>query len=584
MSDDSFETYDVAIIGGGPGGATTGTLLKKYQPELRVLILEREKFPRDHVGESQLPPISPILHEMGCWDKVEAANFPIKVGGTFRWGKSANAWDIQFIPNSEFKDEPRPGKFEGFRRFTAFQVTRSIYDNILLRHAEEMGCEVREQTRVAEVLREGDCVTGLRLEDNKVVKATYYVDASGHAGLLRRALGVQTNCPTRLKNIAIWDYWENGEWSVDIGVGGTRIQIISIDYGWIWFIPLGRTRTSIGLVCPAEYFKNAGKTPEELYAQALRNEPTITRLLAQATCCNSISITKDWSFVSDRTVGDNWFLVGESAGFADPILSAGLTLTHVGGKEAAYTLLALLRGEHDPQWLKKYYDFNQRRRVGQHIRFADFFYAANGQFKDLREHCKEIAEEAGLELTPEAAWRWISQGGFTNEVIGQPALAGFDLDSARQVAQMLMREEFDWQASDYNVFRLDLDGATEEFVPAYVDGLIQKTKCYFRGNYRLPVTGMYGLLIQVLNYAADIETIFKDLIALIKSRFPAAHARVAFRQAIQVLEIMVGEGWVKASLDESKPRLNLSTPLEGLTIYSSLGEILSGVHPEVAAS
>ncbi|HKR21159.1 MAG TPA: tryptophan 7-halogenase, partial [Pyrinomonadaceae bacterium] len=69
--------YDVAIIGGGPGGATTGTLLKKYAPELKVLILERERFPREHIGESQLPPIAPILNEMGVWDKVEAANFPI---------------------------------------------------------------------------------------------------------------------------------------------------------------------------------------------------------------------------------------------------------------------------------------------------------------------------------------------------------------------------------------------------------------------------------------------------------------------------------------------------------------------------
>lgn len=583
MPQDNSGTYDVVIIGGGPGGATTGTLLKKYAPELRVLILERERFPRDHVGESQLPPISPILHEMGCWDKVEAANFPIKIGGTFRWGKSANAWDIKFIPRSEYRDEPRPARFEGFRRLTAFQVTRSIYDNILLRHAEEMGCEVREQTRVAEVAREGDRVTGLRLDGGEAVTARYYVDASGHSGILRRALGVQTNCPTRLKNIAIWDYWENGEWSVDIGVGGTLIQIISIGYGWLWFIPLGRTRTSIGLVCPAEHFKNSGKTPEELYAEAVRSEPTITRLLAAATCRNSVCITKDWSFLSERTAGENWFLVGESAGFADPILSAGLTLTHVGGKEAAYTLVALLRGEHDPHWLKKYYDLNQRRRIRQHIRFADFFYAANGQFKDLREHCQEIAEEAGLELTPEAAWRWLSQGGFTNEVIGQPAIAGFDLDSARQVAQMLTREEFHWQASDYNIFSLDLEGAAQESVPAYVDGRIVPTNCYFRGSHRLPVTGMYGLLLQVLRHASDIETIFRDLIAIIRIKFPAAHARVAFRQAIQVLEIMVSEGWVKASLDPGKPRLNLSTPGEGLTIYSSVGEVVSADGLEAAA-
>lgn len=574
MSND-LEQYDVAIIGGGPGGSTTGTFLKKYCPELRVLILEREKFPRDHIGESQLPPIGPILHEMGCWDKVEAANFPVKIGGTFRWGQSANAWDIQFIPFSEFKNEPRPGKFEGVRRFVAFQVTRSIYDEILLRHAEEMGCEVREETRVLEVLRDGDRVTGLQLANNSVIRARYYVDASGHAGIIRQAMEVKTHCPTQLKNIAIWDYWENGDWAVDVGVGGTRIQIISIGFGWIWFIPLGRTRTSIGLVCPAEYFKNSGKTPAELYAEAVQSEPTLKRLIAQATPSNSINITKDWSFISERTAGENWFLVGESAGFADPILSAGLTLTHIGGKEVAYTLLALLRGEHEPHWLKKYYDLNQRRRVRQHIRFADFFYAANGQFTKLREHCKEIAEEAGLELTPDAAWRWLSQGGFTNEVIGQPAIAGFDLDSARQVARMLTEEDVSWRASDFNVFSLNLDGAEEEFVPAYLDGKILPTNCYFRGNYRLPETGMYGLLIHVLRYASDIETIFKDLIGLIRSKFPASQARVAFRQAIQVLEIMVTEGWVNASLDESKPRLNLSTPAEGLTIYSTVGEFSS---------
>src|SRR4051812_18370653 len=78
---------DVAIIGGGPAGSTAATLLKKYNPSLRVSIFERETFPRDHIGESLLPPISAILDEMGCWDKIEAADFPIKLGATYRWGK-----------------------------------------------------------------------------------------------------------------------------------------------------------------------------------------------------------------------------------------------------------------------------------------------------------------------------------------------------------------------------------------------------------------------------------------------------------------------------------------------------------------
>jgi flavin-dependent dehydrogenase len=233
--------YDVAIIGGGPGGSTAGSLIKKYRPELRVLILEKERFPRDHVGESQLPPLSDILYEMGCWDDVEAANFPIKIGVTYRWGKNRDLWDFEFLPLGDSKDEPRPAKYEGQRRQTAFQVDRARYDDILLRRAEALGCEVREQTRVSGVRRDGDRVTGLEIgREKEVVTARHYIDASGHIGVLRRAMGVETHVPTRLQNIAIWDYWENADWAVEIGVGGTRVQVMSVGYGWIWFIPLAR--------------------------------------------------------------------------------------------------------------------------------------------------------------------------------------------------------------------------------------------------------------------------------------------------------------------------------------------------------
>src|SRR5277367_4166086 len=96
------EQFDVAIIGGGPAGSTVGCLLKKYDPKLRVVIFEREVFPRDHIGESLLPPISAILSEMGCWDAIEAANFPIKIGATYRWGKQPELWDFDFIPREQF--------------------------------------------------------------------------------------------------------------------------------------------------------------------------------------------------------------------------------------------------------------------------------------------------------------------------------------------------------------------------------------------------------------------------------------------------------------------------------------------------
>src|SRR5476651_239244 len=155
------DEFDVAIIGGGPAGSTVGSFLKKYNPSLKVVILEREKFPRDHVGESQLPVISAVLDEIGVWDKVEAANFPIKVGATYRWGRTTDLWDFEFLPDGKLEPQARPAKFAGQRRQTAFQVDRAEYDKILLDHAESLGCIVRQETQVRSVLHEGDRVAGL---------------------------------------------------------------------------------------------------------------------------------------------------------------------------------------------------------------------------------------------------------------------------------------------------------------------------------------------------------------------------------------------------------------------------------------
>lgn len=141
-------TTDVAVIGAGPGGSTAGGFLRKYHPTLKVALFEREVFPRDHVGESQLSLIGKILHELGVWEKVEAAEFPVKIGATYRWGKTKDLWDFHFLPNGDFQEETRPGKYQGQRQFTAFQVDRARYDKILADHAEELGCEVHYRSPV----------------------------------------------------------------------------------------------------------------------------------------------------------------------------------------------------------------------------------------------------------------------------------------------------------------------------------------------------------------------------------------------------------------------------------------------------
>lgn len=567
-SNDRQSDFDVVIVGGGPAGSTAGTLLKKYNPDLRVLILEKAKFPRDHVGESQLPPIGRVLAEMECWDKIEAAGFPIKIGASYTWGATTQPWEFEFLPLDSIEDKPRPHRFDGWREQTAFQVDRARYDDILLRHAEEFGCEVREQTHVSGVEREGDRITSLTIRDADPVTAKWFIDATGHVGTIRRAMGVSAEAPTLLKCVAFWDYWENADLPDNLGSGATRVQVRSVPYGWIWYIPIGNNRTSVGLVCPSEYYKESEKKPAELYMEAIKSEPLVWDLMTNATPRGEVETTTDWSFVADRLCGENWFLAGESAGFADPILAAGLTLTHTGARDCAYTILELERGEHDPQWLRERYHELQSKRVRQHMRFAEYWYSANGCFDDIRDFCTEIAQESGLKLNPAAAFRWLSQGGLDDE-IGQALIGGFDVSGLKQVQWRLSSQTVDYEINGKNVFKLNLKNAEECSVGVLSDGRIERYSAYRRGPRTLPVVGTYAMLIEVLRKESEADKLLDLLQKKIAAAVPPDRASFAYSQCIQTLEVMVNDYWVHASFKKGKPALNVDTPKEGEYIYTS---------------
>ncbi len=552
------QDWDVVVVGGGPAGSTLATLCRKYDPDLRVLILEKEKFPRDHIGESQLPAISAILAEMGCWDKVEAAQFPIKIGATYTWGRDQDEWDFDFWPSDQFVDEPRPAKYEGQRLRTAFQVDRAKYDDILLRHAEEMGTVVREQTQVRRVLVEGDRIVGLELDSGEVVRGRHYVDASGAVNLFRRALGVSGQAPRELRNVAFWDYWENAEWAVKIGVGGTRVQVRSLPYGWIWFIPLGPTRTSVGLITPVEHYKQSGLSPSEIYDKALQEQPHIRALLRNATPRGKVESCKDWSNVADRVVGENWFIVGEAAGFADPILAAGMTLAHQSARHAAYTILELERGNLDPKWLRDYYDERTRLNIRQHIRFAQYWYAANSCFTDLMEHCGKIAREAGFSLTPREAWAWLAQGGFSVSVIGVAAGGSFGVGETRRIVEWLQGEGAEYEFMKFNRFRLDLSGAQPGQLGAINDGRIKPVACMRRGERILPLVGDFGLLVKILQRTDDGHQMLSLLRGVVQ-RQAQQHGRydTTLLRILRALEAMIHDGWVTGTFDENLPALDV---------------------------
>ena len=551
----SLCAVDVVIVGGGPSGSTVATLLKKYNPDLSVLILEKAKFPREHVGESQLPGISAILDEMGVWDKVEAANFPVKLGGSYTWGKDAEAWDFDFYPAEEFEDQDRPAKYEGQRRHTAFQVERDRYDEILLRHAEEMGTEVREETMVREVITNGDRIEGLKLDSGEVITARHYVDGSGHAAILRKALGIESEAPTHLRNVAFWDYWDNAKWAVEIGVGGTRVQVRSLPYGWMWFIPLGPSRASVGLICPSTYYKDSGMTPKELYHKAISEQPEIRELLkdAESDTGGNVLSTKNWSHLADRLVGENWWIAGEAAGFADPILAAGMTLAHGTSREVAYSILEVERGEQDPEWIKTMYDEKGRRNIRQHIRFAEFWYAANGNFTDLQEYCATIAKESGIKLNPQQAWRWLAQGGFTNQSIDQAGFGAFDIGSSKQLISRFSGRESKFNITKYNEFKLNLNNAEEVYQGELRDGQIHRVLCYKRGESLLPMTGTWKGMVDILKKESDLETIYKGLNQGISKNAVGGATNIGVFLYLQALEVMLNEGWVIGRHNKKRP-------------------------------
>jgi flavin-dependent dehydrogenase len=544
------QSFDVAIVGGGPAGSTVGSMLKTHAPNISVGIFEKDVFPREHIGESLLPTIGLILNEIGAWDKIEAHGFPIKVGATYRWGCSDDLWDFNLVETHRIRtDDPRPGKFEDWRVSSAFQVERSHFDKILLDHAQSLGCEVFEGNAVQKVIREGDSVLALKLSDGSEVTAKHYVDASGNAAIIRKALGIEVEEPAALRNIAIWDYWEDAEWAVSIGVGATRVQVMSLGYGWIWFIPISPTRTSIGLVCPAEYYKKSGKRPEELYTEAVLAESRISALTANAKPDGKVQATKDWSFLAKRMAGANWFLAGESSGFADPILAAGITLSMVGAKECAYTIIELERGELEPQWIKSEYEKRQTRQITQHVQFANFWYTGNGHFSDLVDYTAEIAREAGFNLDAKSAWQWLGTGGFVSSE-SPGGLAGHSMEQIKNIQAMLFKEDTDWALTKYNVFELNIEGVTAEKRPVYEGGRIHTGKVLKKGAVEVPVSGGFRIALDILQHEKRLAPIIQSLRAVSARMGP-----LVALSGIEALEILLKDGWITGSYDSSQPLL-----------------------------
>ncbi len=351
---------DVVVIGGGPAGSVAAGFLA--QAGLRVLLFEREHFPRYHIGESLLSATLPILEALGVMPAIEAAGFVCKPGGTFIWGAQRVPWSFYF------RDDPggRPN---------AFHVLRSQFDHLLLQHAARCGADVRQGQRVEVVNYDGNRNRVVAIGERGVataVQAPWVIDASGQQALLGRRDQLRRFDPF-FKNLAVFGYF-SGAQALDGAVAGNILSAAFSD-GWFWFIPLHDGTTSVGAVVDAKRFAGAAAgDPEALYKRLLAACGPVAERTDSARFVGPVRVIRDYSYCSTRFYGPGYLLAGDAACFIDPVFSTGVHLACLSGYLAAETVRAIRVAPHTAELALADYDHRYRAAFERYLRFLYFFY------------------------------------------------------------------------------------------------------------------------------------------------------------------------------------------------------------------
>ncbi len=312
---------DVAVVGGGPAGSSLATLLR--QSGYTVTLLERERFPRPHVGESMLPGVLFALGKTGALERVEKAGFTKKYGATYIWGRGRDPWTIRF---SEVPQD---------RTFT-FQCDREVFDKLLLDHARDEGVDVREGHQVTRAHMTDGRATGLSFtnEDGESgeVRARMCVDASGQWSVLGRQFRLREH-NENLRHVALFGHYHGGPTTLpDVldemePTDAGNVYVVAVDDGWLWHIPLAGGLRSIGLVTDPERIRGMTRTERRKYWQRqIESCEEYEELLEGGRWAGDFDIVSDWSFICKQFHGPGYLLVGDAACFVDPILASGIAL------------------------------------------------------------------------------------------------------------------------------------------------------------------------------------------------------------------------------------------------------------------
>jgi flavin-dependent dehydrogenase len=353
--------YDAIVLGGGPGGSTAATFLR--QKGLSVLVLEREKFPRFHIGESLLPYIVPLLKEMGAYEKVRDGGFLEKHGARFVLADGRSPIRADFGASC-FTEEPM-----------SWEVERSRFDNLLLRHAESLGAEVREEHHVLDYRVQPGHVEVTARDPHRAqhkFAGRFLIDASGRGNVTGNREKLRVDDP-KLKKIAIFGHFRG----VNYGLTGKEagdITIVRLPDRWYWIIPLSAEKVSVGLVMDRAAFTQLDKQPDQVFWDITDASPEVRDKLTSAELLGKLHVTTDFSYKNRTFHSPRVVRVGDAAGFMDPIFSSGVHLAMYSAREAAAAVHETLQAGAATGPALKRYEKDFRRMMDFYWNFVERFY------------------------------------------------------------------------------------------------------------------------------------------------------------------------------------------------------------------
>jgi len=327
----SSQTCDVLVIGGGPAGTTIAPLLA--EKGYRVVLLEKARHPRFHIGESLLPANLPLFERMGVAEEIKAI-------GMEKWGAEFVSPLHDMSQSFEFADA-----WDKSMPY-AYQVKRAEFDTILIRNAEKKGVEVHEccKAKSVDFLPDNSgAVIKAQHDDGSEFewKARFVVDASGRDTFLANRFQIKHRNPKH-NSSAIYGHFAGARRHEGQAEG--NITIFWFEHGWFWFIPMQNDVTSIGMVTWPYFMKTRGqRSIEQFLMDGIALCPALTERLKMATLVNEIEATGNFSYVSERNHGANYLLLGDAYAFIDPVFSSGVLLAMNSGVIGAEAIDACLK-------------------------------------------------------------------------------------------------------------------------------------------------------------------------------------------------------------------------------------------------